>query len=478
MNFKTSLNSNPTAYPRSLVRRLVGGTIFWAVPVLLIASVFLILIYRNSTYRIFDDPLVSTITALIASVDNGEGNSLNRNINLSREPIDPRYQQGLSGRYWIIGDVNDDGQVVPILASRSLLDTELRLGAAMVRHLRDHPGEEVRGYTRGADEEEYLRIIAREILLPDMEDYPLLMLAAADVDAPRRAVQQLAFASFSVLVLLSLGLVLAIISQVRSGLSPLFTLRDQVADIREGRSEKINGTFPREIHPLARELNSLMEHNKNVVSQARTHVSNLAHALKTPLAVLQNEVEIPSDQLVDIVSRQTDTMKNQVEHHLRRARAAARGQAIGVSTQADDVIFALKRTLERIYKGKDLNFIMRLEADIIFRGEKRDLEEMVGNLMDNACKWTSHKIVTHLLLDKDDPTRIIIEVEDDGPGLNVEDYEKALERGHRLDEATPGTGFGLPIVNDLAKAYNGSLKLGRSEHGGLWVQIILPGRLK
>jgi len=282
------------------------------------------------------------------------------------------------------------------------------------------------------------------------------------------------------MTILTLGLVSAVFIQVRLGLKPLFNLRDDVADVREGRSERVGTAYPSEIQPLATELNSLINHNKDVVERAQTHVSNLAHALKTPIAVLLNESAAQKDNegaFADVVARQTQSMNNQVEHHLRRARAAARGQAIGVSCDVSEVVDSLARTLPRIYRSKDIDLSVKVEAKLGFRGERRDLEDMVGNLMDNACKWCGNRVVLRAYTLAPDEGQFALCVEDDGPGIETADVERALKRGIRLDEATPGTGFGLSIVDDLAKAYKGTLSLTRSDMGGLKTVLVLPRRI-
>jgi len=170
-------------------------------------------------------------------------------------------------------------------------------------------------------------------------------------------------------------------------------------------------------------------------------------------------------------------MKQQVDHHLRRARAAARGQAIGVSTDVTDTLGGLARTLARIYGHKNIDFDIDLMEGLVFRGEKRDLEEMAGNLMDNGCKWTKTSLEVRSFVNPEDETSFMVVVSDDGPGMAADQYVEALKRGARLDEATPGSGFGLAIVDDLAKAYKGSVVLGKSEMDGLKVTLTLPRRL-
>ena len=453
---------------RSLVMRLVRGAVLWALPLLLLTALTLTWLYRNTTYRSFDDPLVSAVTSLIASAEVGDGT-----LSLSRKPLDPRYQRALSGRYWLIGFLQDDGVIEPISSSRSLYDTSLTLPKVDVLRLQNQQGEEIRSNVAGPDENEQLRLVARQVVLPNMKA-PVVVLAAADSGPARQSVLSFALIAVGLMLLISLGLITAVVMQVRSGLKPLFDLRDKVADVREGRAAQVDGNYPSEIQPLATELNSLITHNKDVVERARTHVGNLAHALKTPLAVLQNEVQSSNSKLSEVVGRQTETMKKQVDHHLRRARAAARGQAIGVSSPVNETLEGLARTLDRIYRDKRIDFDIDLEPDVVFRGEKRDLEEMAGNLMDNACKWTKSAISVKVHIEGD---QFVIEVSDDGPGMAADQYKEAIKRGARLDEATPGSGFGLAIVDDLSRAYKGSLTLGKSDMGGLKSILELPRRL-
>ena len=453
---------------KSLVKALIGGAVIWAVPALLISVFILILTYRATIYRGFDEPLNSAVTSLIASADIDEQGS----VSLARIPLDPRYQRALSGRYWIIGQSDGSGLVKVLLASRSYTEDTARLPLSAFEALAQNAGEPVRAIIAGPDENETLRIIARQVLLPTMRD-DVIILAGADIKPVVRSIRRFALIALMLIVVFTTGLIFAVYTQVRVGLKPLFMLRNKVVDIREGRLSKIDGDYPAEITPLAQELNALIGHNKRIVDHAQTHVGNLAHALKTPIAVLQNEAQMADTMPSNIVQRQIIEMSAQVDHHLRRARAAARGQEIGVITDLDDVLQGLMRTLPRIYTGKALSFNHDGEKDLQFRGARRDLEEMIGNLLDNAAKWSAANVQIRSDISNED-AQLIITIEDDGPGMSQDDYETALKRGARLDEATPGSGLGLAIVNELAEAYKGSLALGRSDLGGLKVTLILP----
>ena len=453
---------------RSLVVSLVKSAALWAVPALLICAITLTLLYRNTIYRSFDDPLESVVTALIASVEvDDEGQ-----LRLIREPLDPRFQRALSGRYWLIGKDAGEGAINVLMSSRSLYGETLKIPARAKTSLEEKAGEFIRTPVIGPDPEEPLRGLARQVVLPKMSE-PVTIIAAADRLPASRSIRQFAMIASFLLAILTLGLVTAVFAQVRVGLRPLFTLRDNVADVRAGRSTQVDGVYPREIAPLATELNSLISHNKDIVERARTHVGNLAHGLKTPIAVLQNEARVKGKMPSDIVLRQTELMASQVDHHLRRARAAARGQSIGVTTSVDEIIDGLMRTLPRIYREKDFKIVREGEEGLIFRGAKRDLEDMIGNLMDNAAKWSRSKILVTTQLSSDDSDLLII-IEDDGPGLEGDGYSEALKRGARLDEATPGSGLGLSIVDDLSGAYDGKIALSKSKLGGLRAMLTLP----
>lgn len=469
------LPNTPAVNTRSLVGRLVRAALLWALPVLALAAFALTWLYRGSTYQIFEDPLVETVTSLINSAETIPQPGGNTIITLSQEPVDPRFQRALSGRYWEIMGQGAAGDASLQISSRSLYGSTITLSERETQYLLEAPGVEIRTSAKGPDAET-LRVVARSVILPNM-DSPVIMAAGVDQAPAVRAVQRFAITAILVLAALTLGLIGAVLLQVRMGLRPLFDLRDRVADVREGRATQVEGEYPREIDPLADELNSLIAHNKDVVDRARTHVSNLAHALKTPLAVLKNEAANGDTPLANITRRQTEAMTKQVNHHLSRARAASRAQTIGARTDIASTITDLSRTMEKIYRHKDLDISEHIIGGLLFRGEKTDLNDMVGNLLDNACKWAKGRILVTVTAVSDN-RQVLIKVSDDGPGVEADKYAEAMKRGIRLDEDTPGTGFGLSIVDDLARAYKGSLALSRSSDlGGLCVELTLPAAL-
>jgi signal transduction histidine kinase len=267
-------------------------------------------------------------------------------------------------------------------------------------------------------------------------------------------------------------LIVAIVIQVRVGLRPLFELRSEVAAVRRGKAPRLAETYPSELMPLAQELNALVEHNQQVVERQRTHVGNLAHALKTPISVMITEARQRPGPLAEVVERQAEAMQKQVDHHLRRARAAARTQGQGERTSVAEAMDELSRTLGRIYRDKGVVIDWDADEDLYFLGERQDLLEIAGNAIENACKWGRSKV--RVRADELSPERFRLLVEDDGPGLPPERRAEVVQRGTRLDETAPGSGLGLSIIDELARAYGGSLSLSDSPLGGLRLEADLP----
>jgi signal transduction histidine kinase len=267
-------------------------------------------------------------------------------------------------------------------------------------------------------------------------------------------------------------LITAMLIQVRVGLMPLRRVSEALARIREGRARTLEGEFPSEIAPLASELNGLISHSTEVVGRARAHVANLAHFLKTPLTVLANEAASAKGPLADTVARQVTVMRRQVDHYLARARAAGALDVLGSRTEVAPVLNDLSRVLKRMHADKALEIEVKVAPALAFRGEREDLEEMAGNLIDNAFKWARSRIVVDA--GPLDGTRLVLRVEEDGPGLGPEERARAMKRGERFDESVPGTGLGLAIVRDIAKLYGGNISLDESKLGGLEVRLELP----
>jgi signal transduction histidine kinase len=282
----------------------------------------------------------------------------------------------------------------------------------------------------------------------------------------------------TMLSLLGVGLLLALIVQVRYGLLPLRTLQRRLFDIREGRTDRLEGIYPSEIQPVADELNLLLQSNAEIVDRARTQVGNLAHALKTPLSVIRNEVKMHPSPVSSKVNQQAKLMRDQINLYLDRARRAARASSLGSITEIRPAIEGIARALERINLDRGIKITLECPPGLKFRGEKQDLEEMTGNLLDNACKYAEQQVAVTVQIDSapsvDRRLWVEITVGDDGPGLAPEQYGEALKRGRRLDETKPGSGLGLSIVAETAAMYGGGIQLDRAAIGGLLVKLRLP----
>jgi signal transduction histidine kinase len=383
---------------------------------------------------------------------------------------DERALAAYSGRYWEIAEPTSAGAVRPLVRSYSLFDSVLKTPPDLVARFKAQPGKAVAYDTHGPLNEP-LRARAQQNMLPG-RDTPVIFLAAEDRSDLDREVGRFVAATAVAFLLLGGGLIAAIAVQVRVGLRPLFELRREVASVRRGKAERLAGAYPQELAPLTEELNALVAHNQEVVERQRTHVGNLAHALKTPISVMLTEAAQRPGPLAMVVTRQSEAMRQQVDHHLRRARAAARAQGQGDRTSVAEILDELARTLERIFQAKGVNVDWDAEDDLYFLGERQDLLEIAGNAMENACKWGRHRVRVRAAPSGEERLRLTIE--DDGPGLPPEGREAVLQRGARLDESAPGSGLGLSILHELARAYGGSLVLGESSLGGLRVDVELP----
>lgn len=454
-------------FTRSLARRLVLASLLAALALLIVAGMLLFLMFRATLERQFDARLESLMNGLLANVEQRPDGTLY----ISRGLSDPLFQLPASGWYWQITPL---GNVGPALASRSLL--EKRFDVHRFDALDRQSDGSVR-ITMIGPHGKLVRVIEQRLsLFGDANRYSVLVAG----DAARIREEQRAFARAMVLmfVLFGLGLAFTIFLQVRFGLRPLKVLHDEIADVRDGRRDCLTGDFPLEIRPVVDELNKLIRTNREVVERARTQVGNLAHALKTPLAVLINEASAKEreDELARLVLEQTAHMRDQVELYLDRARRAALAGTLGATTPVHDTLAPILNALGRIYHQRSMQVEVDCPQDILFRGEKQDLEEMLGNLLDNAFKYGRTTIRVSCRPHEDGT--FTLAVEDDGPGLSGPERERALRRGQRLDERRPGSGLGLAIVKELAEMYHGSLRLGRSTLGGMRAELVLPATRK
>ena len=449
----------------SLVRRLVLLASGWSLMVLVVTGLVLTALFHQAALSRFDQGLNDVVQGLYS------GSSLDeRGQVLAPAVTDVRALRAYSGRYWQIAEPMTGDGLRALVRSRSLFDAELQASKGLAQRLQKTPGAVIYYDVAGPDNEP-LRAAALLARLPG-RSAPVVFMAAEDRSPVDRDDRRFAAATALALILLGAGLIAAVVIQVRFGLKPLFDLRRDIAGVRQGKTERLAGDYPSELQPVAQELNALLSHNQEVVERQRTHVGNLAHALKTPLSVMQAEAERHPGDLALVVRRQVEAMRQQVDHYLRRARAAARSQGAGERTLVEPVIDELARTLEKIFQDRGVQIDWTCPADLAFLGERQDLLEIIGNGLENACKWGKSAVMVQIMPEVDG--RFLVVIEDDGPGLPPERRTEVLQRGARLDETAPGSGLGLSIIDELARAYGGGVQLAASQLGGLRLDIKLP----
>ena len=451
--------------PRSLASRLVVTAAAWSLLVFALAGWGLSELYRQSAMQGLDRELYVVLDGLLTTVDPDGAD-----VKVPEPPNDPRFARAYSGRYWQVEILAPNAP--PPKRSTSLWDKDLALGGAVSAKLKAALGQTIYLDTKGPQGQD-LRLAATALNIEGIAA-PVALVVGADRKQTEDDVQRFTITLAIALAVLGGGLLIAIFLQVRVGLAPLDGIKTDIGEVRRGRKARLEGEYPIEVAPLTAELNALLDHNRDVVERARTHVGNLAHALKTPISVLLNEARADTTPLGELVSRQAEGMARNVDHYLQRAQAAARAETLGARTPVKPTLEDIARTLERLY-GHDKDIAIDLDAphDAVFRGERQDLEEMAGNLMENACKYGEARVIARLVAPRGEgPLQIVIE--DDGPGLTPAQQETALKRGARLDEHMPGQGLGLSITSDLARAYGGSLSLERAELGGLRAVLTLP----
>jgi len=449
----------------SLRLRLLAGTLVWVALTVVVAGWGLGRLFNEHVERQFNAELGTHLEQLAAqlTLDVDDRPALRGALS------DPRFARPYSGLYWQIDGIDPDRRGA--LRSRSLWD-----GVLVVPGDRPADGERHVHQAEGPDGAR-LQLVEQALHPAERPELRLRLIVAANaalIDEP--------VARFNRLLLLALGLLagglaVAALVQVRVGLRPLARLRDGLAAVRDGRAGAIQGRFPAEVQPLVDEFNAVLVRNAEVVERARTHAGNLAHAVKTPLAVLANAAEQAADDaaaatLARLVREQVGLARTQVEHHLARARAAAAVGVPGQRTPLRPVIEGLLRLMGKVHAARALQFeLSACDPQLAFRGEAQDLHEMLGNLIDNASKWAARQVRVQVDVHG---SELIVRIDDDGPGLRAEAREAVFARGVRADERTPGSGLGLSIVRELAQLYGGGVALLASPLGGLRAELRLP----
>lgn len=446
----------------SIRARLLIGLSVWVVFAVLATGWVLTDLFDNYSKRQLASELNVQMNQLLAAfnIDNNDHVSLDFSLN------DPRFNRPLSGLYWQIDKLDQNGNYTNnVLRSRSLWDQNLILPKQLDNNiLFDLPGPK---------ETELLASVKQIKPAESSSNYFLIIAIDQDVLDPVTH-------KFNLMVALFLGglaitMIIALIVQIWLGLKPLVSLQQKLEQVLDGSVKQIDGAFPSEIQPLVNAFNRVLTLNETMVEQARAQAGNLAHVLKTPLTIISNSVNNDESKQGQLIKEQIKSAQHHVNHHLAKARATAIGVTQNKSAHVQPLVAGLVRTFERLYSEKHIKLHYQESADdIFFVGEANDLQEMLGNLIDNAYKWTTNNIWLAITVDNN---QLIFTIEDDGKGLSNDQQTLLFKRGVRLDEQTPGTGLGLAIVNDLAIAYGGNIETQSSQNGGLKVILKLPAKL-
>ncbi len=438
----------------TLTFRLVVTSVAWVTLTLGIVAFLLTILFQRHIEEYFDAFMFDHIEENIAAAEIDE----NGRLYMTWIPADPRFINPHSGWYWQIYE-----ETKPVAGSESLLDDIVRFKL---------PGEE--GYTQvqtvTGPQNEKLRALVLDVKLKGSEKIYTFAIAGT-ISSIQRDVEGFSYKLAVTLIILGTGLLVVVLLQIRFGLKPLRLLKESLTDVSKGRKTRLPETFPAEIQPIVHELNTLLDHSEGLLERARTQVGDLAHALKNPLTVIRNEAHTIQDEHGKIISDEADAMSVYVERYLSRARAAGSANIISANVSVETVAKDICYLMKHMYQDKGIEIILQDLADLQFKGDAQDLEEMLGNLMDNACKWAKSKVV---VTGQQDESRIRIQIDDDGPGIPRQQRESVLKRGRRFDETVPGTGLGLAIVLDLARLYHSTLSLDESTYGGLWAMLDLP----
>jgi len=454
------------AFLRNSLRiRLLAGTLVWIVISILVAGWGLGQLFHQHVEAQFDAELKNHLDQLTAQLILDEQNLAQVRL----LPSDPRLNKPLSGLYWQIDRIAAAGELPTkaVLRSRSLWDETLAVPA-------DTPADgEIHQHRIEGPQGDALRVVERTVTI---DTHSLRLIVAANESLMTGPIADFKGHLWLALGILGMGLTFAASIQVFVGLAPLRSMQDALGRVRHGDARNMEGTFPSEIMPLVNEFNAVLAQNAEVVERARTQAGNLAHALKTPLSVLANAANAPvkrNDELAHLVSAQVDIVRKQVDYHLSRAQAAASVRLPGVRTPVGPVIQGLVRVMQRVYADRNLEFaVVSADETLVFRGEEQDLQEMLGNLIDNASKWANSRIEIQARAEQE---RLTISVDDDGKGIAPDKRDTVLQRGVRVDQQVSGSGLGLAIVDDLARMYGGQLALADSPLGGLRASLSLPG---
>ncbi|WP_114784710.1 ATP-binding protein [Vibrio tetraodonis] len=431
----------------SLKSRLVLAAVVWLTAMIIAAGVMMpsqVYLYMQEDTKQQLSIYMDEIAAALEADEKG-------NLKLTSPLSDPRFTRPYSGFYWSAKTDN------ALLRSRSLWDKNLT-----IKDEHDLLGAR----------DEKLIYIQSTLYYPDYSG-PIEVTIGTDQQPITDTVRNLMSQLWFILALLYIGILALIIIQVQWSLSPLNKMHKELSQLRMGKKTQLDQEYPKEVAPVVSDLNALVFHYQELLERARHHAGNLSHALKTPLSVLKNEISTKDSATQEQLRPPIDQIQNQIDYHLGRARMAGAKNILSVSANPSERVDAISMAFDKVYAERGISLINELDSSISVAVEKTDLDEMLGNLIENAYKWSSSIIRIHSLLQKDSPETIDIMIEDDGIGIPEQKLATVIKRGVRLDETMPGTGLGLNIVCEMAHSYRGKLTLSRSALGGLKVILSL-----
>jgi signal transduction histidine kinase len=442
-------------WPRSLTFRVIAFSTVWAILTLVVIFTLITTLYRQASERGFDSLLSAHLFNLIGSIGISDSGALTGAPDLG----DLRFSEPASGWYWSVEPASEG--VHGNLHSSSMTKTIPSPSVAAVPFNASFQ----RSYATEGIDGERLEVFESEFVL-DAKNRAARFRVMGNQSELEQEVGSFQRRLLTYLSLFGVGMIAINAIAILLGLQPLRRVRNALAMVREGTAQRLDGHFPAEIEPLANETNALIENNRRIVERSRTQVGNLAHSLKTPLAVLLNEGRALGGAKGQLIADQAASMQKQVEHYLQRARVAAQRDSVVYRTPVTPLVQRMVRVLQKLNPRTDLSLTLPA-TEIVFAGEREDLEELLGNLLENAMKWARSAVSVRVVPLVGKEGLFEIGIEDDGPGIPEDKAREALKRGRRLDETKPGSGLGLAIVADLVNEYGGVLALERSDMGGL-----------
>lgn len=446
---------------RSLKTRLIGAAAISIASALLLYWIGLSATFERHVIRRVEGELDAHLLQLAAAIRIGSGSV----VEFSREPADPRFARPFSGLYWQVAKGSE-----AVLRSRSLWDQDIVLPPGKLNF-----GEKKRHDAIPFGQSELIAVERRIRVGEGKDEQDLSLTVAIDRGDVIKARDAFSTDVLRLVGILGLFLMLAAVAQIIVGLRPLDLLRHRLNIVRVGKTARLEGQFPLEVQSLVDELNELLNARDEMIRHARARAGDLAHGLKTPLAILAAEGRRLKEQgradASEEIARQVDLMNRHVERQLARTRARGAGEPLRPPAKLEPAIQRLVKTLRRLPQGERLNWVVEIPEDLEIDFDQMDFDEVAGNILDNARKWARTRVTVSTLKAEND---LWIIFEDDGPGVPKEELANVVERGGRLDPDTPGTGLGLAIVTDVLEIYNGKMQIENAIPAGLRVSLLLP----